>query len=65
MPQVKPSSVGSLAVPDTPLGDREAAATYVASMSGELAKLMRWHKHDTLAYLLDMVRLEAENSAKR
>lgn len=65
MPRVKPSTVGNLAVPNTPLGDREAAAAYVASMSGELAKLMRWHRHDTLAYLLDMVRLEAEDAAKR
>jgi hypothetical protein len=54
-----------LNVTPAPLGDREAAAAYVASISGELAKLVRWHRLDTLGYLLDMVRLEAEEAARK
>ncbi len=44
-----------------PAGRREAAA-YVAEMSGELAGIARRHGLDTLGYLLDMARLEAENA---
>jgi hypothetical protein len=62
---VKPSVVGSLAVSDAPLGDRAAAAAYIASLSAELAKLARWHRLDTVGYLIDMVRLEAEDITRR
>jgi hypothetical protein len=34
-------------------------------LTGELAGLMRRHRLDTLAYLLDMVRLEAEQTVQR
>jgi hypothetical protein len=47
------------------LGDPEQAATYVAGLTGELSGLVRRHKLDTLAYLLDMVRLEAEETVQR
>jgi hypothetical protein len=63
--QPKPSTVGNLAVSPVPLGDREQAVTYVAGLTGELAGLMRRHRLDTLAYLLDMVRLEVEQTVQR
>jgi hypothetical protein len=47
------------------LGDPETAATYVAGITGELSSLVRRHRLDTLAYLLDMVRLEAEETVHR
>jgi len=56
--------VGHLLVQDAPLGDREVA-TYVASMSGELSKMAKRQRLDVLVYLLDMVRLEAEDTAQR
>jgi hypothetical protein len=39
-------------------------ALYIASMTIELARLARGHHLDTLAYLLDMARLEADQVAK-
>ena len=42
-------------------GDRTEFADYVAAMSGDLALLARRHGLDTLGYLLEMARLEAEN----
>jgi hypothetical protein len=47
------------------LGDREHAAAYVATLTGELASLVRRHRLDTLGYLLDLARLEAEEVAQR
>lgn len=41
--------------------DRGSAAAYVASLSAELALLSRRHGLDTLGYLLDMAKLEAES----
>jgi hypothetical protein len=40
--------------------DRAAAATYIAELGAELATLARRHGLNTLGYLLDMARLEAE-----
>lgn len=40
--------------------DRTAAASYVAALSGDLASIARSHGLDTLGYLLDIARLEAE-----
>ena len=45
-------------------GDRTAAAGYVAELSAELATLARQHGLDTLGYILDMARLEAENASR-
>ena len=44
--------------------DPAAAAAYVATFATELAALARRHGLDTLGYLLDMARLEAENAAR-
>ncbi|MFG1370108.1 hypothetical protein [Xanthobacter tagetidis] len=48
-----PSSQGGPASPEV--------AAYVESLAGELARLARSHNLATLAYLLDMARLEARN----
>jgi hypothetical protein len=43
------------------IADPTAAASYVASLSADLASIARQHGLDTLGFLLDMARLEAEN----
>ena len=45
-------------------GNRTAVASYVATMSAELATMSRRTGLDTLGYLLEIVRLEAESSAR-
>ncbi|TMJ04296.1 MAG: hypothetical protein E6G97_07270 [Alphaproteobacteria bacterium] len=65
MARPKPSTVGNLAISQVPLGDPQQAAAYVAALTGELAVLVRRHHLDTLGYLLDMVRLEAEETVQR
>jgi hypothetical protein len=45
--------------------EREAAAAYVAALSGDLAAIARRHGLDTLGYILDLARLEAQNVARR
>ena len=45
-------------------GERAATAAYVASLTADLAALARSRKLDTLGYLLDMARLEAEGAAR-
>ena len=47
------------------LPDPAAAANYIASLAGDLASIARGHGLDTLGYLLDMARLEAENTNSR
>ncbi len=42
-------------------GERADFADYTAAMTADLAALARRHGLQTLAYLLDMARLEAEN----
>ena len=44
-------------------GEKVATAAYVAALTADLAALARKQKLDTLGYLLDMARLEAESSA--
>jgi len=63
--RAKPSIVGHLSISEVPLADRQQAAAYVADLTGELAVLVRRHRLYTLADLLDMVRLEAEQTAIR
>jgi hypothetical protein len=46
-------------------GDRTAVATYVATLSADLATMARSTGLETLGYLLEMVRLEAESSARQ
>ncbi|MBI4274995.1 MAG: hypothetical protein HY659_09890 [Rhizobiales bacterium] len=41
---------------------QEETAAYIAGMTGELATLAQSNGLDTLAYILDMARLEAENA---
>ena len=44
-------------------GDRTEVATYVATLAADLATMARSTGLETLGYLLEMVRLEAESSA--
>jgi hypothetical protein len=44
--------------------DRDAAATYIATLTGELARLARKFGYEALAYILDMARMEAENAGR-
>lgn len=46
-------------------GDRGEAAEFIGSSVGEFALLARRHSLDTLAYLLDMVRLEADEVVRQ
>ena len=41
-------------------GDKAAAAAYIAELTSTLAALARSQDIETLAYLLDLARLEAE-----
>jgi hypothetical protein len=43
---------------------REVAA-YIADLAGDLAQIARRHGFDTLGYLLEMARLEAEAATGR
>lgn len=42
-------------------GGQSAVASYVATLSHDLAQLSRRNGLETLSYLLEMVRLEAES----
>ncbi len=44
--------------------DPAATATYVAELTGQLAVLARRDGLDTLGFLLEMAKLEAENLAR-
>ncbi len=44
--------------------DRTAEASYVATLSADLSVMARRSGLDTLGYLLEIVRLEAENLAR-
>ncbi len=44
--------------------DPVAAATYVAELTASLATIARKHGFETLGYILDMARLEAENASR-
>jgi len=46
-------------------GERSAVASYVATLSADLATMARDTGLETLGYLLEMVRLEAESSARQ
>lgn len=43
---------------------RSATAAYVSAMTAEMAALARRDRLDMLAYMLDMVRMEAEATAQ-
>ena len=44
--------------------DRETTAGYIAEMTSDLALLARQQGLDTLAYILEMAKLEAENAMR-
>jgi hypothetical protein len=44
--------------------DRTAVANYVATLSADLSAMARRSGLETLGYLLEMARLEAENMAR-
>jgi glutamate synthase domain-containing protein 2 len=44
--------------------DRRQVAAYVAALASELRELARRHRLATLAYLMDIARLEAEAAAR-
>lgn len=44
---------------------RREVATYIASLTADLSEMSRRQGLSTLAYLLDMARLEAEGAARR
>jgi hypothetical protein len=46
---------------EAPRDERAAAACYIATLSTDLAAMAKRQGFDTLAYLLDMARLEAES----
>jgi hypothetical protein len=46
-------------------GGRTAVASYVATLSADLAVMARRTGLDTLGYLLEMVRLEAESATRQ
>ena len=45
-------------------GDRTAVAAYVATLTADLCEMARRTGLETLGYLLEMARLEAENLAR-
>ncbi|MDC7785273.1 hypothetical protein PQJ75_13055 [Rhodoplanes sp. TEM] len=50
----------------TPADERptpQAAAAYIADLTGDLARMARRHGLPTLGYILDMARVEAEASS--
>lgn len=48
-----------------PRNDRAAGAAYLAAMTADLAAMARRHDFESLAYILDMARLEAEATVQR
>jgi hypothetical protein len=48
-------------MPDKGPNERSQAAAYIADLSGSLAQIARSHGLNTLGYLLDMAKLEAEH----
>jgi hypothetical protein len=43
---------------------RGGAAEYIATMAGELSQIARKHGLDTLGYILEMAKLEAEQRSE-
>lgn len=48
-----------------PASDPQSTALYIASFAEELARLAKRHDLDSLAYILDMARMEADQISKR
>jgi hypothetical protein len=49
---------------DRPDGDGQAAAAYIAELSASLAAIARGHGLDTLAFILEMAREEADTTLR-
>jgi alcohol dehydrogenase class IV len=49
---------------DVAVEDQMAAASYLAAMAATMATMARVHGFDTLGYLFEMARLEAENAGR-
>ena len=49
----------------TELKEPAAVVNYVATMTAELSILAHHHGFETLGFLLEMARLEAENAAQK
>jgi hypothetical protein len=49
---------------DPPEGGSQAAAAYIADLTGSLAVIARRHGLDTLGYILEMAREEADNTRR-
>ncbi len=58
-------SPGRGVIPADDIADSEEAARYIAGFAVELASLAKRSRLEFLAYLLDVVRMEAERSGKR
>ncbi|MEP7031836.1 MAG: hypothetical protein ABI830_12955 [Pseudolabrys sp.] len=54
-----------MAAPSDKPADARALASYVATLSADLATMARGTGLETLGYLLEMVRLEAESTARQ
>ena len=54
-----------MAEPKAETSGQSAVASYVASLSSDLAGMARRTGLDTLGYLLEMVRLEAESQIRQ
>ena len=54
-----------MAEPKDETSGQSAVASYVASLSSDLAGMARRTGLDTLGYLLEMVRLEAESQIRQ
>jgi hypothetical protein len=66
-PFVAPAGLGTTMADDTEPaepGGCTAVASYVATLSADLAVMARRSGLDTLGYLLEMVRLEAESATR-
>jgi hypothetical protein len=61
VPRIRP---GNSVESEPKEGEQAATAAYVAALTADLAALARKQKLDTLGYLLDMARMEAESSAR-
>lgn len=46
-------------------GDRAQLAAYIGALTSDLAAMARRGKLDTLGYLLEMARLEAEDTSQK
>jgi hypothetical protein len=47
-----------------PKGERAEVANYVAALAADLAAVARQHGLETLGYILEMARMEAENESR-